>query len=83
LGYTAKYKHRNADHPGGGVAILVRNDINFLDLDPQLFPMGNLEVIGVNVILENNRKLSVLTMYNPNKTISSAEFVHYFSKLSL
>jgi hypothetical protein len=75
------YKHRDMDHPGGGVAILVRSDVSHTNLDLQPYHLGNLEALGVNVILRNNAKLSILTLYNPNKVISSAELTHYIRQL--
>jgi hypothetical protein len=45
--------HRAAAHTGGGLAILVRSDISFLNLDLQPYQQGSLEVSGVKLFLKN------------------------------
>ena len=82
VNYSAIHKHRGAPQAGGGLAILVRSDITFLEQDLQPFPQGFLEVCGIKIYLKNsNVPVSILNLYNPNKNVTHQEFDHYFSQL--
>jgi len=82
INYTPIYMHRAAPHAGGGLAILVRSDVSFLNLDLQPYPQGSLEVSGVKLFLKNtNVPFSIINVYNPCQNISTAELNHYFSQM--
>ncbi|KAF2357072.1 Endonuclease/exonuclease/phosphatase, partial [Trinorchestia longiramus] len=65
VGYTAIYMHRIGAHAGGGVAILVRSDVTYTELQLTKFCPSCLEVLGINIYLQNSTQLSVLCAYNP------------------
>ena len=77
------YKHFSICRPvraGGGISILVRNDLCVSDLKLIGFAQGNLEVQAVTVHGQG-RKLDIMNLYNPGKSIAVKEFEHYFSQL--
>jgi hypothetical protein len=81
VNYTPIYMHKAATHAGGGLAILVRSDVSFLNLNLQPYPQGNLEVCGVKLFLKNtNVPFSIINVYNPCQNISVAELNHYFTQ---
>ena len=65
INYSAIYKHRGAPQAGGGLAVLVRSDVTYLDHDLQLFPQGLLEVCGIKIYLRNKMPVSL----NPNMNV--------------
>jgi len=70
-----------SDRPGGGTAILVRNDICVSEKKINYFDLGSLEIQAVT-IHNNNANIDILNLYNPNKTVSQLEFEYYFDQLS-
>lgn len=66
---------------GGGILILVRNDVSAREKHLISFTNGKLEVQAVTVY-GSNFNLDILNLYNPNENILTAEFVHYFGQLS-
>ncbi len=81
INYNVIYKHRGAPQAGGGLAILVRSDITYLEQDLQPFPQGFLEVCAIKIFLKNDVPLSILNVYNPNENVLPQEFNHYFLQL--
>ena len=81
INYTVYYECRK-DKAGGGLAILVRNDVNASVLKLQNFPSGKLEVQAVTVYGVRNEKIDILNAYNPNENISENEIDFYFKQLS-
>jgi hypothetical protein len=70
IDYTAIYKHRNANHAGGGLAILVCSNVPFTGLAINPFNQGKLEFLGLTVFLQGNKPMSVLTINNQNETVT-------------
>ena len=68
-------------HNGGGLALLIRNDVCVAEKALNLFPNGNLEVQALTVLGDKN-KIDILNLYNPNGTVISNEFKHYFNQLN-
>jgi hypothetical protein len=81
INYSTIYKHRGPAQAGGGLAILIRSDVTYLEHDLQPFPQGFLEVCAVKIYLRNNIPFSILNVYNPNKNVLPQEFNHYFLQL--
>jgi hypothetical protein len=82
INYTLIYMHRAAARAGGGLAILVRSDVSFLNLNLQPYPQGNLEVCVAKLFLKNtNVPFSIINVYNPCQNISIEELNHYFSQM--
>jgi len=80
INYTAYYQHRN-HRPGGGLAILVRNDLNCAPNPIDNFPAGGLEIQSIKVFCKY-RSINITNIYNPNLPIHLAEFSYYFNQLS-
>ena len=76
--YQVCYAHR-LNKTGGGLAILIRKDINFLPIEVKTFTGGNLEIQAIT-LLSQPRKIDILNVYNPNKDVKKSEFTHYFSQ---
>ncbi|KAF2347348.1 Endonuclease/exonuclease/phosphatase [Trinorchestia longiramus] len=68
-------------HAGGGVAILVRSDVTYTELQLTKFFPSCFEVLGINIYLQNGTPLSVLCAYNPNKIVTTRELMHYTNQL--
>lgn len=79
INYTCYFKCRQ-DRPGGGIAILIRNDLNASQVTLNEFQHGKLEIQAVT-IYGNGNKLNIMNIYNPNEIISFAEYDHYFGQL--
>ena len=78
--YTSFFIFRHHQR-GGGLAILVRNDVLAKGKNLVYFPTGRLEVQALTIIGERYN-IDILNVYNPNCNISTEEFEHYFSQLS-
>lgn len=65
---------------GGGLAMLVRNDVCVNELKLRRFVDGGLEVQAVTVFGEGNR-VDVLNLYNPSKEIRTLEYEYYFEQM--
>ena len=79
LGYDSVWKHRNRQ--GGGVGILIKNSVTFLNVNLTPYIGGSLEVIAIKVPIKGGRYLYILNIYNPKDTFSFDEFVHYKSQI--
>jgi ribonuclease HI len=71
---------RNRVGRGGGLAILVRNDLISDKIDLQDYVGGRLECQGVK-IKTSNTDLTIVNMYNPNQPIAENEFRHYLNQV--
>ena len=80
INYTPYYVFRQ-NRQGGGLAILVRNDVSVKEKNLILFPTGNLEVQAVTIVGRDSC-LDVLNVYNPCFPIQEEEFSHYFSQMN-
>ena len=74
------YRNDRFGSKGGGVAILVRQDITVVPNNFNYFTDGFLESLVITVQL-NQHKCNICVIYNPNKKITESEFAHYFSNL--
>lgn len=75
------WQHREGDQRGGGLAILVRNDVHFKPM--QLVPFNNsqMEIQAITILVNKSLNLNILNVYNPNKIISTDEYDCYFKQL--
>ena len=66
---------------GGGLAILARNDLCITEKQLRQYNGGKLEVQAVTL---HNKfgNVDFLNLYNPNESITSEEYIYYFSQLS-
>ena len=79
-GYVAVWQHRPGGL-GGGLGLLLREDIPFQEKLLMAYPGGQLELQCVTVI-SSLGPIDICNVYNPCKDVSLAEFTHYFSQLS-
>ena len=79
--YTTHHRARDTDGRGGGVAILVRNQLNCHLIDLQL--QDNLEALAVSVSRSSTSKpLIVATLYNPPSNATLRSSFELFTRLS-
>ena len=67
INYT-KYLCNRESSQGGGIGILVRNDIISMEKALSLFPNGKLEIQAIS-IFNKNIKIDIMNVYNPNETM--------------
>ena len=80
INYSKYLCNRDDDSTGGGIAILVRNDLMHCKKDLSPFNNGKLEIQAIT-IRSYNTSIDIFNIYNPNEDISKDEFAHYFSQL--
>ena len=79
--YTTHHRARDTDGRGGGVAILVRNQLNCHLIDLQLH--DNVEALAVSVSRSSTSKpLIVATLYNPPSNATLRSSFELFTRLS-
>lgn len=78
IGYNSIWKHRNGDK--GGLAILVRHDINFIPVQFNTHPNNGLE-IQIIEIGSPSGNIKIANIYNPHKNIYIQELHHYLDVL--
>ena len=79
VGYSPYFKHRT-DRLGGGLLILVRNDLCVIEKQLNIFQNGNLEIQAVS--LYGKEKIDVFNLYNPSRPVTKEEFMFYFNQLN-
>ena len=79
VNYSSFFKCRT-DRAGGGLATLIRNDVNITPKNLAECPNGKLEVQAITVHCKNT-VMDILNIYNPNQSISTEEFSFYFDQL--
>jgi len=79
INYRVYWNHRK-ERVGAGTAILIRIDIPVITNEMQRFDSGLLESQRVQINTREG-KLDILNVYNPNKNVTSEEFLHYFGQL--
>ena len=80
INYSSFFKCR-PDRAGGGLAILVRNDVNISPKQLIEYANSKLEVQAVTVHCERST-MDIMNIYNPNLNVSDMEFTFYFEQLS-
>ena len=70
--YNSVFKHR-PNQLGGGLAFLVRKDVNFVTKPITSFPNRKLECQAITIV-SGNDKIDIINLYNPVENISSQEF---------
>ena len=78
INYTSYFNHR-INKSGGGTAILVRNDICAQAKDLNQYPNGGLEIQSITVFA--NKRIDIINIYNPSKSITKDEFIFYFKQI--
>lgn len=78
-GYQAVWQHRQG-RAGGGLCVLVRNDVPFSVNMLVPFPRAKLEVVSVRVF-SSLGLVDVVNIYNPCLDVSLAELTHLSSQL--
>ena len=75
------YHVNRTGYIGGGLAILVRNDLVSIEKNLNHYSGGKLEIQGITII-SNKIKLDVVNVYNPVENISVDEFLFYMRQLN-
>ena len=78
--YSSEWKCR-PHRTGGGLGILVRRGLQYQTVDLQPFNGGVLEVMAIKIFSSDDRTISILNIYNPNKDVSISELNHYINQL--
>ena len=74
LGYTILRKDRSSERKGGGVALILKNNIKFCGINFLDFA-NDVDAIGISVWL-NNIKTYIISFYNPNgQTTDAMDFL--------
>ena len=76
--YNAIWENRAG--VGGGVGILVKNDLTVKSLKLNKLHNGLLELIAVSVYRTDHSILNVVSVYNPAKNICTNEIKHYLKQ---
>ena len=76
-----KVFRNDRDTKGGGVLIMTKEKYQVTEQKIKPFQGGVTEVISVKLKTQNGWS-SIMTMYNPCKTVTTAEFEYYFSQLT-
>lgn len=66
---------------GGGLGILIKNDLYCKSIKLIPFTDGVLEVQGITVHYRENLIIDILNLYNPNKNVSYEELEYYIKQL--
>ena len=78
-GYRPLWRHRPGGQ-GGGLGILLREDVQFQEKPLTACPMGQLEIQCITVF-SSIGPLDICNIYNPCKDVLLGEFVHYLNQL--
>jgi hypothetical protein len=78
IGYRVYFMNRDGA-PKGGLAILVREDIEYRIKQITQFPNGGLEIQGIQ-IKYREEIIDVINCYNPGQNITEQEFLFYLSQ---
>lgn len=78
--YICWYKHR-LDGRGGGLAMLVRKEIQHFEHELNIYGEGVMEVQALRMITHDLRNIYILNVYNPSKNVTIQELEHYILQL--
>ena len=78
--YCAEWAHR-LGQAGGGLGILLHQELQYKPLALTPYADGALEAHGVTLYLPDATPLNLLNVYNPHKSVSFAEMNHFLSQL--
>ena len=79
-GYASEWVHRPAGR-GGGLGILIKQEVQYSSKTLTSYPGGVLEVQVITLFLEDGSSMSILNIYNPGGQVTLAEFCHYLKQL--
>ena len=82
INYSAIWKHRVGDQRGGGVAILIRNDIHSVPKVLSTYNNSKLEVQSATLLINIHISIDFLNVYNPSEVIARDEYDFYFKQLN-
>ena len=67
------------NNKGGGIGILIRDDIPFQTIKLCPYKDGVLEIQAINIHTKTEN-ITVFNLYNPNKNLTIDEIMHYLSQ---
>ena len=79
--YNLERKDRNGGK-GGGILMLIRKNVKYVEKNIQIFPQGKLEV-QIITIFGKQENIDVMNVYNPKTTMNEREFMHYKNQLGI
>ena len=80
VNYNPLWRHRDGGM-GGGLGLLFRRGIQFQNIPLNYYPNGVLEAQAGRIFDKNNRPISILNIYNPNKNLTTSEITFYINQL--
>ena len=78
-GYSSEWKHR-LQQTGGGIGILIREDIPYQNLQLDPYKDGILEIQAIKISTTRFENITIFNIYNPNKNLSLQEIMHYLAQ---
>ena len=78
--YNAEYRCR-INQQGGGIAMIIKKEILYTQLDLNYYNKGLLEIQGIKVKLKNSQILAMINFYNPKNTITDDELEYYLKQV--
>ncbi|CAF2082225.1 unnamed protein product, partial [Rotaria magnacalcarata] len=75
-----KYYRKDRSNNGGGLMILLRQDLEGVPVELKAFNNGVLEYQTMEIQLKNE-KIKIFNCYNPNKNLRPKEIIHYIQQL--
>ena len=79
IGYTCEFINRVGF--AGGIGLLIKDGVQYQNINLGHYQNGHLECQAVNVILKKGGKIGILNVYNPGKPVMKNEFKHYISQI--
>ena len=78
--YSCVWKNR-VTTVGGGLGFIVRRGLQYQQIDLVPYNEGILEVMAIRIFENNNSKIDILNIYNPNQNLTINEIKFYISQL--
>ena len=78
--YEHIWNHR-VGRPGGGLGFIVKRGIQFQELVLRPYANGVLETQAIKIFITRTSHINILSIYNPNKNVSTLELNHYVQQL--
>ena len=80
INYHAHWRHRDGGF-GGGLGLLIKEGIQYQNIPLNYYANGVLEAQAGRIFDRNNRPISILNVYNPNKNLTLPELKFYIDQL--
>ena len=81
INYVDTWEHRLADNAGGGLGIIIRQDVVYQNVVLQKYQNGGFEIQAVKVFREDGRDIIIANVYNAGQNIKESELQYYIKQL--